>query len=116
MSIGTKIIIFALTCCSAVLSFGQVADFAINISTPQSSVRTGTDIPVGIKVSNVSNHELPIFVSPGESGIALAFDISVLDESMEKVLEMMPGYELTEKLIYLELFRRNDDDTRRWRT
>jgi hypothetical protein len=35
---------------------------------------------------------------------------------MEKVLEMMPGYELTEKLIYLELFRRNDDDTRRWRT
>ena len=91
MSIGTKIIIFALTCCSAVPSFGQVADFAINISTPQSSVRTGTDIPVGIKVSNVSNHELPIFVSPGESGIALAFDIGVLDESMEKVLETDAG-------------------------
>jgi hypothetical protein len=92
MSIGTKIIIFAVACCSTVPSFGQVADFVINISTPQSSVRTGTDIPLEIKVNNVSNRELPILVSPGESGIALAFDVNVFDESMEKVPETDAGF------------------------
>lgn len=91
MGIVAKVAIFAFMSGSAAMSYAQNAEFALCISTPQTTVKSGADIPVDIKIRNISNHGIPIFVSPGESGIALAFDVIVLDDTGAKVAETAAG-------------------------
>lgn len=91
MRIATKIATFALISGSATISYSQKAEFALSISIPQTTMRSGADIPVEIKIQNISDHEIPIFVSPGESGIASAFEVVVLNQTGAKIPETAAG-------------------------
>ena len=91
VNIGTKIASTALICGSVFAAYGQHRDFSISIATAQTSFGAGKDIPIDISVNNISDHQIPIFVSPGESGIALAFEITVFDETGSRVTETVEG-------------------------
>lgn len=91
MGFAAKLAVFALMSGCSAVSYGQQAEFTLCIATPQTTVKTGADIPIEIKLRNISDHTIPIFVSPGESGIGLAFDVSVLNENGAKVPETPAG-------------------------
>ena len=91
MSTLSKTVLFALVCFGTSSVYGQKSDYSINISMPQSSVKFSADIPVAIMVKNVSDHELRMVFSSGETGIAMDFDVTILDDSGNPVPETHIG-------------------------
>ena len=75
----SKIAVIAIVLTGTCSASCQKAKFSLNLSTPQSSVKSGADIPVAITVKNVSDHELRLLVSSGETGIGMDYWVTLLD-------------------------------------
>jgi hypothetical protein len=69
----------------------QTGSFGISITISQNTIRTGANLQLQIKVKNISDHDLSLFVPFDETGIAQMFDVNVRDSAGASVPETAVG-------------------------
>jgi dipeptidyl aminopeptidase/acylaminoacyl peptidase len=72
------------------------ASFAITISAPQNEVQVGSDVPVRITLSNISNHQIVFSHRPGVNNPEFSYEIEVKNAKGQLVEETAYGREARE--------------------
>lgn len=97
MKVTIKIAIVILAFSFIATSYCQSRSFAITIAAPQDIVKMGAAVQVDITFKNISDQDLPVFIPFDETGIAMAFDIDVRDNTGAPAHETAIGLHVHQK-------------------
>jgi hypothetical protein len=72
-------------------SFGQQKIFAVSIETPETTVKSGSHIPLAIALKNLTDKTVMVALNSADVGVGRTFEITVLDGSGAALPQINPA-------------------------